>query len=538
MRTIAAVCLVLVLAGGVCVADDAFAIRGIKGLCWDGIEKYNQALPWLAEHDLNFLMLCYTSFPASAGAWRSDYTPEQMQQIGELASRAKQLRVSLCLSFNPGISSRPPLTYSSEQDYQITLDKIKGVHGLGVNWFALCLDDINRELQPDDKTRFGTLQAAQVYFVNRLWRDMQKLKPRPRLIFCPSVYLTEDAEQHLDYIKAVGVGIDRDVMMFWTGPQCCSTRITAADARKFGEWIGRKPFVWDNYPVNDMCAWRPLVSPLRNRSADLAGAVAGYMANPMRQWNVSRIPLATTAEYLNDPKGYDPDKAIERAIRSYPAGQQRAVRLLVELYGSRFWGDPGFPNVALPVSPEKAAKLLPKYRALRKELSGKPGLADIWQDCRDSVEMDIALLERMTGERPRTSPLRADGLDFDGGAGGDVGRQFYGRIVNLVYAKPTGRDEMHVEFMLDGVPKSAKLRLVARDDGWPAKCRVRISMNGVTVFEGTSQFGGSAWVEKMFDIPPKALKQGSNILSITNIEPQGPLGMPPWFMVAEAEIVD
>jgi len=47
-------------------AGSPFAIRGIKGLCWDGAEKYQKALPWLAEHKLNFLMICYTSFPESA----------------------------------------------------------------------------------------------------------------------------------------------------------------------------------------------------------------------------------------------------------------------------------------------------------------------------------------------------------------------------------------------------------------------------------------------------------------------------------------
>src|SRR5947208_207359 len=63
----------------------SFGIRGIKGLWWEGIEKYQKALPWVAEHDLNFLMLCYTSFPASAKDWRADYSAAQLKAIGELA---------------------------------------------------------------------------------------------------------------------------------------------------------------------------------------------------------------------------------------------------------------------------------------------------------------------------------------------------------------------------------------------------------------------------------------------------------------------
>ena len=38
-------------------------------------------------------------------------------------------------------------------------------------------------------------------------------------------------------------------------------------------------------------------------------------------------------------------------------------------------------------------------------------------------------------------------------------------------------------------------------------------------------------------IPAGALKQGMNELAISNIEPAGTLGMPPWFMVSEAEVM-
>src|SRR5207248_3049825 len=128
------------------------------GLWWDGLDKYRLALPWLAEHRLNFLMLCYSSFPASGKTWREPYTSEELAGFGELAAQADHLNVKLCLSFNPGIWSNPPLTYSSDEDYQLALQKVRAVHAAGVRWFALCLDDINRGLQAADNQRFGTLQ--------------------------------------------------------------------------------------------------------------------------------------------------------------------------------------------------------------------------------------------------------------------------------------------------------------------------------------------------------------------------------------------
>ena len=538
MRRIAGILLLLFTLIQSSVSAKPFGIRGIKGLWWEGIANYERALPWLAEHNLNFLMLCYSSFRASAMDWRADYTPEEMEQIRNLAEKGRKLGVNICLSFNPGIWSKPPLVYSSEDDYLHAWNKVRSVHALGVNWFALCLDDIGRELAPEDKARFGTLQAAHVYFVNRLWRDMRSLSPRPKLIFCPSTYFTADAAAHLEYITAVGNGIDPEVMMFWTGPQCCSSSISAEDARTFAKWIKRKPFVWDNYPVNDMYAWRPLLGPLKNRSADLASAVCGYIANPMKQWAISTIPLATTAMYLNDPEGYNPEKAMAEVVRSYLPSQQRAIQLLLSLYGSSFWGESEFPPQPRPANRDDAFKMLPKYRALRTMLSSDPALCEIWEDVKPTLEQDIALIERKCRDRRTESPLKAIGDDFEGGAGSIYGYIQYGRAVNYVYAKPTGRDTMSVEFYLEKVPSDrALLRLTARDGDTGRKSRVRISINGETVFESIAPFPHTGFETKLFDVPASMLKVGVNTLTIANLEEEGALGMPPWFMVAEAELV-
>src|SRR5690348_7526731 len=35
-------------------AEQGFALRGIKGLWWEGLPKYRLALPWIAKHRMNF----------------------------------------------------------------------------------------------------------------------------------------------------------------------------------------------------------------------------------------------------------------------------------------------------------------------------------------------------------------------------------------------------------------------------------------------------------------------------------------------------
>jgi hypothetical protein len=515
-------------------ATRAFEIRGIKGLWWEGIAKYRQALPWLAAHNLNFLMLCYSSFPASGADWRADYTPTEQTQLRELAAQAVKRGVHLCLSFNPGIWSKPPLLYGSEEDYQAAWRKVRTVHALGIRWFALCLDDIHRGLQPPDQARFGTLQAAQVYLVNRLWTDMKTLQPRPTLIFCPSAYTTEDAQQHPDYIKTIGKGLDPEIRIFWTGPTVCSPSITAEDARRFGAWVRRKPFVWDNYPVNDMFPWRPLLAPVKNRAPDLPDAVSGYLANPMKQWPLSRLPLATLADYLNDPAGYDPTRSMKRALAEFPRDWQPALRLLMELYGSSFLGEKDYPPMPRPTGWQAAKAALSRYYRLRRLLAENPGWRDLWADAQPTLEEDIVLLKTLAR---KPSPLFVYGSAFTGGGGPVFGFYKLGRPVNYVYARPTGREEMRAEFVLKTVPKApVELRLTARNDDYNLKPLLRIALNEQTLFEGASPFHSEGFQTKTFAVAASALHPGRNVLTIRNLEEKGTLGMPPWFMVSAAEL--
>ena len=534
-------------AAGACAQDRAtpgsatsspFQYRGIKGLWWQGAAGYRRALPWLARNNLNFLMLCYSSFPASGADWRADYSPDEFREFGEIAARGDKLGVEVCLSFNPGLWSRPPLVYCSESDYQLALRKVRLVHQRGIRWFGLCLDDISRQLEPADQAQFGTLQAAQTHFVNRLWADMKGLRPQPRLIFCPSVYTTAEARQHLDYIKAVGAGISPEVMMFWTGPECCSPTITARDAREFGAWIQRKPFVWDNYPVNDMFPWRPLLAPLRNRSADLGDAVAGYLANPMKQFDAAQIPLGTTARYLTDPAHYEPTRALAEVVAGFRPHQRETVGQLVALYGTAFWSEPNFPPKPRPRTRDEAARLLPQYKALRAALSSTQGLKRLRDEVRPTLDEDIAALERKARDRLAVSPLRANGDEFEGGAGEVFGYDKYGRAVNYVYAKPTGRNAMQTEFALTEVPsQGAVLRLTARNDDWGTKVKLRIALNDSALHDGPSPYAPGDFQTLDFAVPATALRPGRNTLTLTNLEEQGRLGMPPWFMASAAELI-
>ncbi len=138
------------------------------------------------------------------------------------------------------------------------------------------------------------------------------------------------------------------------------------------------------------------------------------------------------------------------------------------------------------------------------------------------------------GNRGAEPWLLLQGSELHGGAQSRFGASFFGRQVNYVYAQPTGgAASMTAVWHLDRLPaEPVFLFLDARDDDAPSPCRIRIAINGRDVLRGPSGFANDQWQTRRLEVPTEALRVGTNALSISNEEPLGDLGMPPWFMVA------
>jgi hyaluronoglucosaminidase len=140
--------------------------------------------------------------------------------------------------------------------------------------------------------------------------------PQERLVICPVGYAgTEDTP----YRRALSAELSDDVVVYWTGPEVVSHAIAREEldvaTARFG---GRELLLWDNYPVNDFAPKLLFLGPLRGRDSRLfEGRCAGLIANAMVQAIPSKLPLATVADFLRDPAGYDPRASFERALARY-----------------------------------------------------------------------------------------------------------------------------------------------------------------------------------------------------------------------------
>ena len=120
-----------------------------------------------------------------------------------------------------------------------------------------------------------------------------------RLIVCPSYY-TDDpvldrvfGQRPEGYLEALGKGLDPAIEIFWTGPRVCSTEMPADHLARVTETLKRRPFIWDNYPVNDGQRMSPFLHlrAFTGRPAEAGQHMSAHGVNPASQPMLSRIPM-------------------------------------------------------------------------------------------------------------------------------------------------------------------------------------------------------------------------------------------------------
>ena len=107
--------------------------------------------------------------------------------------------------------------------------------------------------------------------------------------------------EHETYYRDLLKDIPADVDLFWTGSKVISTDYTEEDLELATKLLGRKPFIWDNYPVNDgkKASDYIYLQPFTNRQ-NLIRFCSGIAVNPMKQTFLNLIPLANiTRAILN-----------------------------------------------------------------------------------------------------------------------------------------------------------------------------------------------------------------------------------------------
>lgn len=281
-------------------------IEGFYGPPWSYQDRLDM-LRFMGRVGLNTYFYAPKDDPYHRERWRDPYPPEQIAQLAEIVRVGSDAGVNVWFAISPGLT----MTYSSDADYAALLAKLDAVKAVGVRDVGLFLDDVPETLRhPEDQARFPSLAAAHAYLIQKLKADLDARGMG--LAIAQTTYT--DVFGSKDYLKELGAALPTGIPLIWTGIDVRSFDMTVPQAEAWSAMIHRAPLVWDNYPVNDFARWRLFLGPLRGRGPDLESAVAGYVSNPMNEAHASMLPLWTIADYLRDPRGYDPDRSEARAL--------------------------------------------------------------------------------------------------------------------------------------------------------------------------------------------------------------------------------
>ena len=292
-------------------------IEGFFGEPWNKEQRLD-FIKWASKNNLKFFIYCPKNDPALRRLWREDYSKEWIDYILELSKTCKDNNIDFGIGFTPleatkDLDSNLPLIKSkikfllktfSPQILAILFDDLKidnNDEGIKQN---LILKEILSEVKAFEK------EQKQLNTVNEELKNRQESLSNItsnnnsslniKIITCPSFYTTDPILEKVfgtkpnNYHKNFLKDLDESVNVFWTGYKVMSDKYSIDDLEYATKLLGKKPFIWDNYPVNDgkKSSNYLNIKPFSNRINTIQHS-NGLAINPMKQIELSKLPIST-----------------------------------------------------------------------------------------------------------------------------------------------------------------------------------------------------------------------------------------------------
>ena len=286
-------------------------IEGFFGRPWSWSQRA-EAVRFLAPHGYRFYLYAPKADAWLRRRWREPYPEAELAALAELRDVCRAAGVRFGIGLSPF-----ELHLHPDKGWQDALAaKLAQLAQLKPDDLALLFDDMRGDV-PDLAER----QAAIVHFA-------AERSGAGRMLCCPSYYSDDPI---LDvafgarppfYLEQLGRLLDPAVQVLWTGPEVCAREFSPGHLARIAGQLRRKPFLWDNYPVNDgaRMSQHLHLRGFTGRPASIAGQIAGHGINPASQPLLSRIPALTLAECYREGDAYDYRAAFVRAAETVLGG--------------------------------------------------------------------------------------------------------------------------------------------------------------------------------------------------------------------------
>ncbi|HEX7511371.1 MAG TPA: beta-N-acetylglucosaminidase domain-containing protein, partial [Chitinivibrionales bacterium] len=292
-------------------------IEGYYGrlLSWDERVVLAQCLGHLR---LNAYLYAPKEDPYHRRQWKTPYPAEWLRQFSAFTNECRKASIHTIAGIAPGLS----YDYTSKKDFTALVKKCADFMDAGAQALCLLMDDIPNVLPKPCASAFSSLGQAHGKLLCALTEALSRRGHNARMLFCPTVYTDQFIEKgHASspYLADLAAAMPGDTVIFWTGPQVISDKLTLAGNAAVVRQFGGRVCLWDNIYANDYCPNRLFFGPFEKRDFALRGASSGIMLNPTGLLHTDMFLLSLLAAYRT---GQDPQSAWQAAVAKLPYAKE------------------------------------------------------------------------------------------------------------------------------------------------------------------------------------------------------------------------
>ncbi|MGA0604015.1 beta-N-acetylglucosaminidase domain-containing protein [Caulobacter sp. KR2-114] len=279
-------------------------IEGYYGKPWSWQARRDQ-VSGLAPHGYGFYIYAPKADPYLRKRWQEPHPAEYTTALKDLAAHC----AAHAVRFGVGLSPFEIYRDFGDEAKAALGRKLDELDALGVQDLGILFDDMRGDLPGVAKTQVEILH----WIAGRTKAS--------RIIACPTYY-NDDVGLDIafgrrpeGYLEEFGAALDPSIEVFWTGEETCSKEFSPGHLRRVAGQLRRKPFLWDNYPVNDGPRMSPYlyIRPFTGRPASIAPHIAAHAVNPALQPALTRIPAISLAESYRLGEDYQYLAAFQKA---------------------------------------------------------------------------------------------------------------------------------------------------------------------------------------------------------------------------------
>lgn len=296
-------------------------VEGFYGKPWSEAARLDQ-FSFYREQGLNTYIYAPKDDPYHREQWRQPYPAEKIKKLQHLISGAEENNVDFVFALSPGLDMHFGGA-RGEKDVEALLAKFERLYAMGVRSFAVFFDDIANKDAP--------AQAAVLNEVNR--RFIHKKSGIRHFFTVPTEYFSADmksAGMVTPYTRDFAAALDADIVVLYTGQGVVCEGIRREDIEEISAIYHRRMAVWWNYPVNDYRRGKLALGPITGIEEGAEQFMTAFIMNPMEEARLSKISLATGAEYAAAPRHYIPEVAWENTIQSQYGTLAPAMRTFAD----------------------------------------------------------------------------------------------------------------------------------------------------------------------------------------------------------------